>query len=119
MNISQLIYLAEEYLNYSTYSRIEKFYEGHVFDEEKSVKWNREEVERLNKIREEDIAFRKSKKQELYRNFKIAVLDFLQKEYGYTSSKADKIYDFVMTCPFADGLVERLKLLEELLEVFA
>lgn len=118
MDISQLISLAEEYLNYSTHSRVKKFYEGYVFDEEKSVKWNREEVERLNKIREEDIAFRKLEKEKLYRNFKTTVLDFLQKEYGYTSSKADKIYDFVMTCPFADGLVERLELLDELLELF-
>lgn len=118
MDISQLISLAEEYLNYSTHSRIKKFYEGYVFDEEKSVKWNREKVEQLNKIREEDIVFRKLEKEKLYRNFKITVLDFLQKEYGYTSSKADKIYDFAMTCPFVEGLVERLEFLDELLEVF-
>ncbi|KXY51220.1 hypothetical protein AT268_32515 [Bacillus cereus] len=72
-----------------------KFSEKHVFDEEKSVKWNREEVERQN----EQVKQRKmkwnSEKSRLNAKLQNDCVQILKEDYGLNEAQAEKLYGYV------------------------
>ncbi|MDX5808386.1 hypothetical protein [Bacillus cereus group sp. BfR-BA-02730] len=72
-----------------------KFSENHVFDEEKSVKWNREEVERQN----EQVKQRKmewnSEKSRLNAKLQNDCVQILKEDYGLNEAQAEKLYGYV------------------------
>lgn len=76
------------------------FKPNHIFDEDKSVKWNREEVERRNnniyKQRQED----KKEKAKLYNDVEESIKKYIVQQINVTEEKAIKIYNFV----FEDGI---------------
>ena len=63
---------------------------GHVIDEEKSVRWNREEVERLNKETEATLAERKALQNQKETEFWDALFDFVSREAGCDTVTASK-----------------------------
>ena len=72
-----------------------KYEEGHVFDEEKSVKWNREEVQRLNALRES----KESNLQKARNNKFIDAVDlakaYIRQEVFCNEKQADIIWNFI------------------------
>lgn len=63
---------------------------GAVIDEEKSVRWNREEVERLNKETEATLAERKALQNQKETEFWDALFDFVSREVGCDTVTASK-----------------------------
>ena len=53
---------------------------GYVFDENKSVKWNREEVERLNNIAFTELKNEEKRRKELQKNIEHIIINLIAKE---------------------------------------
>lgn len=69
---------------------------GHVIDEDKSVKWNRAEVERLNaECREEDILLRKAKYDAEIEAINYAGR-YLAQEYKLSEGVGIKVFKFAL-----------------------
>lgn len=99
--IEDLIEKLHTYVEY--YINIDRgvyFKPNHIFDEDKSVKWNKEEVERRNnniyKQRQED----KKEKAKLYNDVEESIKKYIVQQINVTEEKAIKIYNFV----FEDGI---------------
>lgn len=75
--------------------RPQRYPSDYVFDEDKSVKWNREEVAKANKrIDEENLqitALLNSRSQQ----FTLDCIAFLKSEYNLPQSIAEKVFSFV------------------------
>ena len=71
-----------------------KFAETHVFDEDKSVKWNREEVERRNQAIHDEWKAAQEAKGESYQNLYEAIYKYIMDEavfgrhFTYNEAKA-------------------------------
>ena len=55
MDIKRLYEMASEYTEFSCKPKNPKYKVGTIIDEDKSVRWNREEIERLNDIHTEEV----------------------------------------------------------------
>ena len=75
-----------------TYPTVRKYSDNHIFDEDKSVKWNKEEVVRRNaELAAEMDAYRKEQSAK-FREFENDVSEMLVTEYGIPNKAiADKI----------------------------
>lgn len=79
---------------------------GTVLDEEKSVKWNREEVERLRTAYENEV---KNRQKEFYDNVNALeerAKELLAKEYGFSKKETDIIWAKANEDGHAYGIVE-------------
>lgn len=87
-------YRNEHYSNKLEYPSARYFKENQIFDEEKSVKWNREERERrieaANKKREE---YNKEQVR-LNKMLKEDIIAAILNEYDFNEKQAEKIYDY-------------------------
>lgn len=108
-----------EYDNKIPYPRKSKLKEDHVFDENKSVKWNREEVVRYNKsVDEERIKYREETNR-LSAKLHDDIINALVNEYNFTKNQANKIYDYAYmhwhSCmsDFLNNLEELCELIDE------
>ena len=95
-----------------------KYKIGTIFDEEKSVKWNREEVERRNIEIEKEAELLKNQKDLLYTEFISMVKSYITTEIGIGTKNAEKIWNYIYSNYHAYGLAECLNHLDELLELF-
>lgn len=78
-----------------------KFSENHIFDEDKSVRWNREEVERQNNNRLAQIkAYRESEAQG-EKDFRDDVIQYLLENYRI--NKNQKIAERIFSKAYDDG----------------
>lgn len=69
--------------------------EHFIFDEEQSVKWNKEQVEQHNKIkREEDRQLREAKVKIFEEAFQLAA-EYLAQEYNISKAVGLKVFTFV------------------------
>ena len=68
---------------------------GDVIDEMKSVKWNREEVDRLRHLRVEEIKLLNKQKQELYEEFKDMVCKYIMQETKVGKARSIKVFKFL------------------------
>ena len=93
-----------------------KYKEGHIFDEDKSVKWNRKEVKRLNDCHNEEAKILSTTKNKLYEDFKNTFLEYIIQETGVLKTKALKIYDYLYNNSY--NLYDALNKTEELLDLF-
>ena len=97
------------------------FSEGHIFDEEKSVKWNKEEVERQNDlIRKQNQAAREARANARIKAENLAV-DYLHQEWPSISRpKIINLFQYIYDKHFDDNYqIERvIDICEELLEIF-
>ncbi|MED0951494.1 hypothetical protein P4T70_25900 [Bacillus mobilis] len=72
-----------------------KFSEKHVFDEEKSVKWNREEVERQNEQLKQRKTEWNSEKGRLNAKLQNDCIQILKEDYNMNEAQAEKLYGYV------------------------
>ena len=67
-----------------------------IIDEDKSVKWNREEVERRNEQIEAEWKTQYDVKIQRYQKFRADMLQVAKSEYGMNEAQFEKLYEFVM-----------------------
>lgn len=118
MDMEKLYEMADEYTNFSCKPKNPKYKIGSVIDEEKSVRWNREEIERLNNIHIEEAEELNRKKTLLRINFENAVIDYIISETKVSKDKAEKIYNYIYTEYHSYSIRECLYHLDDLLELF-
>lgn len=113
-------YLIEEsHTSYNRYNveairpTIKKWPEGHIVDEEQSVRWNKEQV--INHNREVDEAFAKYrlKRNEGYKNFNKDLKQAIQNDYNFTEAQAAMIMAHI----YNDGMYDDLTSAENLCEI--
>lgn len=97
------------------------YFGGHIFDEDKSVKWNREEVERQNAL----IRQQNKEEREARHDAKLAaeklIIDYLHQEWSSISkTKIAKLFRYIYDMYFEDNYqIERvIDICEEILEIF-
>lgn len=96
---------------------------SHIFDEEKSVKWNREEVLRVNdEIKEHNIKIREQRFKalaEAHNN----IISYLVKEYPTISKKKiENLYHLIYEEIFEDDYIiiqDIIDEVEEILDIFS
>lgn len=110
---------AHEYENFCCKpAHCRKYKIGTIFDEEKSVKWNREEVERKNFEFENAVKQLNREKNLLYTELISMVSSYIIVETGVSVEKSEKIWNYLYSNYHAYGLAECLNHLDELLELF-
>lgn len=92
--IDDLIRLFDEYYEEKSKAKhnAPKYKEGHIFDEDKSVKWNREELSRVNTLIDTD---NKAKQKEHFKNAKNIyeqIISKITEEYKINRKVAEIIY---------------------------
>ena len=93
---NELIELWTQACTFSKKPNINRYEDGHVFDEEKSVKWNREEVERINKMYAEKEQELKKEKQALLDKAEAETIKYIQECLDNPSKeKAELIWSFI------------------------
>lgn len=95
-------------------SDMKKYKKGHIFDENKSVKWNAEEVDRRNEAYEEEI------RKEAFREAERKLRNFLYEEYSTSKLspyQIDKIYNYVYEEYHSYGLSEVFIHMDDLVEL--
>lgn len=118
MVFENLYGIAEEYLNFSCRPKNPKYKVGHVINENKSVKWNREEVERLNKKHEDEVKELNRQKNLLHTNLVNSIKEYIISETNVSKERAEKIYNYLYQEYCSYGLKESLTHLDDLLELF-
>lgn len=118
MDLENLYDMAEEYINFSCRPKSPKYKIGHVINEDKSVKWNREEVERLNKKHKDEVKELNRQKNLLYTNLVNSIEEYIISETNVDKAKAEKIYNYLYMEYHSYGLRELLSHLDDLLELF-
>ena len=116
MELQKLYDMANEYCNFSCTPSNKKYKAGEIIDEEKSVRWNREEVERRNNLRIEEVKRLGLERQLLFKNFNESVRQYIVERAGVSSDNAERIYNYVHN--LGDSLKDMLDLLDELLYLF-
>lgn len=104
--------------DYAGYRRLRTYKEDTVFDEEKSVRWNREEVIRRN---DSILALKKQKRKEEAQAFASLYADIV--EYLAQTSRIDyelanKIYETAYDDKNSEGLKRTIDYAEELIMVY-
>lgn len=92
---------------------------NYIFDEDKSVKWNREQVEQNHRAYDEAVKALNRLKNEAGNAFHNHVYDKICDEVGHdlTREKAIKIYDYAYRESHAYGFSEIQSTLQELCEL--
>lgn len=120
MTRTEITNLIEEAYNLPIRSKLPKFKEGHIFDEDKSVKWNREEVIRKNQEYEADTQKIKQVRKEAIDEAERKLQKFLIEEYEYfnlSSKQIQKLYNYAYEEYHSYGLSEILIHLDELVDL--
>ena len=97
---------------------IRKVPNGHVFDANKSVNWNREQVEVNNKKYREEINRLTEERNIEYRKVLYDTYELIQEEVGHglSSEKAMVIWSFACNNAHIDGIPEILDYLSDLIK---
>lgn len=109
----------DKYRDFSCKSTLKLYKTDEIIDEEKSVRWNREEIVRLNNLRFEDTNRLNQKKSELYEKFKDTVCKYIVQETKVEETRSIKIFKFLEReeCLVSNGRF-CCDCLDDLLEVF-
>lgn len=118
MDFDKLCEMAREYTNFSCKPKERKYKIGEVFDDDKSVRWNREEVERRNKLHDEEVKRLNMQKNKMLLEWTDAVKLYIIKETKVKKDKADEIYNYLYEKYHSYGLLEVLANMDELLDLF-
>lgn len=80
-------------INWSDYATT-KVPEGHIFDEEQSVRWNREQVKLHNAHVAEEYKRRDHDQRAMDTKLRDDCIDVIMQEFHLTNSQACKVYDY-------------------------
>lgn len=118
MDIERLYEMASEYTEFSCKPKNPKYKVGTIIDEDKSVRWNREEIERLNDIHTEEVKELNRKKNLLLANIEDAIEKYIIEETKVSKKRAEKIYKYLYEEYHSYGIRECICHLDDLLEIF-
>lgn len=112
--------LAEEYRKASTMSclpseQFRKVKVGDVLDEEKSVRWNREEVERLRNEYEEEVKRLNREKNAAINDIVTRIVTLIAEDTNLPEEKARRLWNFVHAKYHAFG--ETVVMLDEYIQL--
>ena len=116
--IETLYEMAEQYTKFSCKPKSRKYKFGTIFDEDKSVKWNKAEVERLNKIHDDEAKELNKRKSELYISLVGAIKMYIIQKTNVSEKQAEKIYNYLCNEYHAYSWRECLDHLDDLLDLF-
>lgn len=66
---------------------------GFIFDEEKSVRWNREQAEKAREVRKEALMAKRQAEQAANRKFEEDLVAAIQEDYHLTHEQACRVYN--------------------------
>ena len=72
-----------------------KVKEGHIFDEDKSVKWNRQEVERVNNEYQEEVKRLNDIRNEAFVDANAYAYKYITQETGLPEEKGEVFWSYV------------------------
>lgn len=98
---------------------LQKYKTGHIFDENMSVKWNRDKLEEENKKYQDEVARLNTAKNKSLLSAEELVYQKIQEEVGHglSRSSAKKIYDYAYEDKHAYGFYEVRWEIERLIEL--
>lgn len=118
MTLENLYDMANKYITFSCKPDFRKFPDITVLDENKSVKWNREQIEILNKKYDDKVKELNTKKNLMYTNLVNGIKEYIIEETKVSKKQADKIYNYLYDEYCSHGIAECLNHLDDLLELF-
>lgn len=98
--------------------RIKPFAETHVFDEEQTVKWNREMVEKENQKRVSKMQELISTKNAIEKEQTDLLYEEVENAYGIPRKAAEKLWSKAYDDGHSDGFYRVLDIFEEYLDLF-
>ena len=117
MQLYELTDKATEYLEFSCKPSFSKYREGYVIDEDKSVKWNREEVEKHNIRYQEEVKRLNNEKNKLYTELVSTIKEYIIEETNVKKTRAEKIYNYLYE-EHSGNILEMLDYIDDLLDLF-
>ena len=87
---------------------------GHIFDENKSIKWNREQEERERQTRQDAISTNRQAEAAAVSRFSADLISAIQEEYRLSAGQASRVYTEAWEYGHAYGLYEVLHCAESL-----
>jgi len=97
---------------------LKKYKEGHIFDENKSVKWNREEVIRQNNLFFEEFENLKKQEKKDWKELMNQLYSYLEKEYDLNHNQIEKLYSFAYEDAHSEGIRNVLIVFDELADLY-
>lgn len=89
-------YVAGEFTSKNPFSlKKDKLKEGHIFDENKSVKWNKEQVEAHNNLIDNRIKEYREDQSRLSKALHEETIEALQNEYSLNRKQAERVQSYV------------------------
>ena len=99
-------------------SNISTYKEDYVFDEDKSVKWNREEVARRNAAYEEDTKRYRAAREAAYADAENATKMYIMERTGLSKKKASILFDYAYEEYRSLSINEMLIMLDSLVDLY-
>lgn len=118
MTLKKLYDMVNEYTSFSYKPELKRYNNGDVIDEDKSVKWNREQVEILNKKYNDKVKELNTKGNLMYTNLVNGIKEYIIEETKVSKKQADKIYNYLYDEYHSHGIAECLNHLDDLLDLF-
>lgn len=118
IRIDELIFLSNNYSDFSCKPTYKKYKEGTIFDEDKSVKWNREEVAKRNLLYNDEVKNLNRQKNQMYTELINLIKRYITQETKVSDKQATKIWNYVYEKYHSYGLTECINHLDDLLELF-
>lgn len=118
IRINELIFLSNKYLDFSCKPTYKKYKEGTIFDEDKSVKWNREEVAKRNLLYDDEVKNLNRQKNQMYTELINLIKIYITQETKVSDKQATKIWNYVYEEYHSHGLTGCINHLDDLLELF-
>ena len=124
MNYDEVIEKYEKASNMPTRPTEKTYSENHIFDEDKSVKWNREEVARRNEEIKKERAVLQTNRYKALMEAEEAIVDYLHKNYSLISkSKIEKLFESIYNDFYRDHFDYKIQgvidMCEEYLDIFS
>lgn len=96
---------------------LRRYSDGYVFDENKSVKWNREEVERLNSEYDEECKRLRSLRNSKIDEVENEIFKYISNETGLSTDKSKLVWNYIYEKyhAFCSDLFDNLEPLTELI----
>mgnify|MGYP003523047451 CR=1 FL=1 len=92
--------------------------EGFVFDENKSVKWNRNEVSRVNAEMKENYEAYKVEVEKMRAKEHNAIIQTFASEYNVSNEKVEAAYNYAYSESHSSGMYDVLITLEEVMDLY-